>query len=118
MNKYHEVRSHILHCLDTRAFDPYSKTFKLVKTYLALVEIEHVTGQHQARDLHLQQALSFANSIEEVRDVVCQDIQRILMDIVYLPITLSCLQRMIYLNSSVIVSHLCFECTARNMDHT
>ena len=78
MKKYHEARSHIFHCLDIRELDPCSKTFKLIKPYLALIEIEHITGHYQERNLYLQQALSFADSIEEVRDVVCQDIQRIL----------------------------------------
>ena len=68
MKKYGEARFHLLHCLDIGQRDSFSSVTLNVYPYVFLAEIEHITGNHQQRDLYFQQGLCLASSSDEQRD--------------------------------------------------
>ena len=76
--QYDEALRHLLQCLGIRKHHFPSKTIPLVKTYLLLMEIEHITGHHQQRDLYLQQASCLADSSDKARDLLSKGAERIL----------------------------------------
>ena len=78
MKQYHKARSHILQHLEIRQRHFPSETVELVEAHLDLIRIEHITGNHQQRDLYLQQALRFAAFSEEARRLLHKKIQDIL----------------------------------------
>ena len=75
--QYDEARSHLLQCLDIRQRHSPSKGVQLVKTYLLLIEIEHITGNHQQRDVYLQHAQRVANSSEEANELLLKRTRQI-----------------------------------------
>ena len=78
MKQYDDARSHLLKCLDLRQRHFPSATVELVETYLLLIRIEHITGNHQQRDLYLQHARSVADFSEEAHDLLQEETQQIL----------------------------------------
>ena len=78
MKQYDDARSHLLKCLDLRQRHFPSATVELVETYLLLIRIEHITGNHQQRELYVHQAQRIAESSDEALQVLSKEIQRIL----------------------------------------
>ena len=75
MKHYDEARSHLFQCLDIRQHHFPSNTVQLVETYLLLIRIEHITGNHQQRDLYIQHARRVADSSEKARNLLQEETQ-------------------------------------------
>ena len=78
MRQYEKTRFHLLQCLNIRQQHFSSNTNALLRTYLALIQIEQITGHHEQRNLYLQQGLYLADSTEARRDYFSKETQRIL----------------------------------------
>ena len=78
MKRYDEARAHLLQRLDIQQHHLSSDTLSLAHTYFLLAEIEHITGNHQQRDLYMQQASCLADSSEDGHRIFFQETQRIL----------------------------------------
>ena len=76
--QFDAARAHLLQCLDIRRRHFPSETVELVESYLLLIEIEHITGHQQQRDLYLQQASRLTDSSGEARDLFSEETRRIL----------------------------------------